>query len=52
MAKHRANSPDPLPSWNDSAAKQAILDFVTRVTKKGGPDFVPEHHPPFSKPDA
>jgi len=42
MAKHRANSPDPLPSWNDSVAKQAILDFVTRVTKKGGPDFVPE----------
>jgi len=42
MAKHRANSPDSLPSWNDSAAKQAILDFVTRVTKKGGPDFVPE----------
>lgn len=42
MTKHRANSPDPLPSWNDAAAKQAILDFVTRVTKKGGPDFVPE----------
>jgi phosphoglycolate phosphatase-like HAD superfamily hydrolase len=42
MTKHRANSPDPLPSWNDSVAKQAILDFVTRVTKKGGPDFVPE----------
>jgi len=42
MKKHRANSPDPLPSWNDNAAKQAILDFVTRVTKKGGPDFVPE----------
>ncbi len=42
MKKHRANSPDPLPSWNDNAAKQAILDFVTRVTKKGGPDFVLE----------
>ncbi len=42
MKKHRAKSPDPLPSWNDSAAKQAILDFVTRVTKKGGPDFVLE----------
>jgi phosphoglycolate phosphatase-like HAD superfamily hydrolase len=42
MTKHHAKSPDPLPSWNDSAAKQAILDFVTRVTKKGGPDFVPE----------
>ena len=32
---------DPLPSWNDSTAKQAILDFVARVTKFGGPDFVP-----------
>lgn len=31
----------PLPSWNDSAAKSAILDFVARVTKEGGPDFVP-----------
>ena len=32
---------DPLPSWNDGATKQAIVDFVTRVTKEGGPDFVP-----------
>jgi len=32
---------DPLPSWNDTAAKQAIVDFVGRVTKTGGPDFVP-----------
>jgi phosphoserine phosphatase len=31
----------PLPSWNDGAAKSAILDFVARVTKDGGPDFVP-----------
>ena len=30
----------PLPSWNDGAAKAAILDFVTRVTKEGGPDYV------------
>jgi phosphoglycolate phosphatase-like HAD superfamily hydrolase len=32
---------EPLPSWNDGAAKSAILDFVARVTKEGGPDFVP-----------
>jgi hypothetical protein len=32
---------DPLPSWNDSRSKTAILDFVARVTKDGGPDFVP-----------
>lgn len=32
---------DPLPSWNDSRSRTAILDFVGRVTKEGGPDFVP-----------
>jgi phosphoserine phosphatase len=32
---------DPLPSWNDGTAKQAIIDFVVAVTDKGGPDFVP-----------
>lgn len=31
---------DPLPSWNDSATKSSILDFVGRVTKEEGPDFV------------
>lgn len=33
---------DPLPSWNESDAKQAITDFVMRVTVPGSPDFVPE----------
>ena len=32
---------DPLPSWNDGKAKQSILDFVTKVTTPGSPDFVP-----------
>jgi hypothetical protein len=32
---------DPLPSWNEGANKQAITDFVARVTRQGGPDFVP-----------
>ena len=32
---------DPLPSWNDTAAKKNIETFVDRVTKEGGPDFVP-----------
>jgi len=31
----------PLPSWNDGAAKSAILDFVARVTKEGGSEFAP-----------
>ena len=30
-----------LPSWNNGAAKSAILDLVVRVTKEGGTDFVP-----------
>jgi phosphoglycolate phosphatase-like HAD superfamily hydrolase len=32
---------DPLPSWQDSAPKHAIIDFVTRVTSESGSDFVP-----------
>ena len=32
---------DPLPSWNDGAAKQSIISFVDRVTAAGSPDFVP-----------
>jgi hypothetical protein len=31
---------DPLPSWNDSASKKAIVDFVEKGTKEGSPDFV------------
>jgi len=32
---------DPLPSWNDTATKKAIVTFVERVTKQGSPDLVP-----------
>ncbi|MDW6024249.1 HAD family hydrolase [Mesorhizobium sp. BAC0120] len=32
---------DPLPSWNDGTAKQAILDFVWGTTQQGSPYFVP-----------
>ena len=32
---------DPLPSWNDGAAKQAITAFVTKTTADGSADFVP-----------
>jgi phosphoglycolate phosphatase-like HAD superfamily hydrolase len=31
---------DPLPSWNDTAPKKAILDFVGRVTTEEGADYV------------
>jgi len=30
-----------LRSWNEGAVKQAIVDFVTRVTTEGSPDYVP-----------
>ncbi|MGR9425455.1 HAD family hydrolase [Rhizobium leguminosarum] len=33
---------DALPSWNDTAPKQAIISFVEKVTKPGSADFVPE----------
>jgi hypothetical protein len=32
---------DPLPSWNDTAPKKAIIAFVQKVTAEGTPDFVP-----------
>ena len=31
---------DPLPSWNDGAAKKAIMSFVEQTTTAGGPKFV------------
>jgi phosphoserine phosphatase len=32
---------DQLPSWNEGPSKNAIVEFVARVTRQGGPDFVP-----------
>jgi len=31
----------PLPSWNEGAAKSGIVEFVKAVTTKGGKDYVP-----------
>jgi phosphoserine phosphatase len=36
-----AQSVDPLPSWNNGKAKESIIEFVVKVTKKDSPDFVP-----------
>lgn len=33
---------DPLPSWNDTGPKAAIVAFVEKVTEENTPDFVPE----------
>jgi len=32
---------DPLPSWNEGAAKHAIVKFVEATTTQGSPKFVP-----------
>ena len=32
---------DPLPSWNDTTAKDSIIDFVDAVTETGSTKFVP-----------
>lgn len=42
MSQDASADADPLPSWNDGPARQAILDFVRITTDKTGPDFVPE----------
>jgi len=41
LAATVAQADDPLPSWNDTAPKKAIVAFVERVTKEGSSDFVP-----------
>lgn len=32
---------EALSGWKDSAAKDAILDFVARISEDGSPDAVP-----------
>ena len=32
---------DPMPSWNDGAAKQAIVQFVRKTTVPASPQFAP-----------
>ena len=33
---------EPLESWNDGAAKKAIIEFVKQTTDKASPQFVPQ----------
>jgi phosphoserine phosphatase len=40
-APQHANADDPLSSWNDGPAKQAIVAFVKETTTQGSPKFVP-----------
>jgi len=41
LARRVLAQENPLPSWNDSAAKSAILDFVATATDEGNSGFVP-----------
>ena len=41
LAQHAFGQTDPLPSWNDGAAKKAIVDFVQATTTQGSAKFVP-----------
>jgi phosphoglycolate phosphatase-like HAD superfamily hydrolase len=41
LGTHVQAQTDPLPSWNDGAAKQAIVTFVKDTTTQGSPTFVP-----------
>jgi hypothetical protein len=36
----QAGAAEPLPSWKDGSSKQAIVEFVGKVTREGGPDYV------------
>jgi len=40
-AAQAGSAGDPLPSWREGPSKQAVLEFVQRVTAEGSPDFVP-----------
>ncbi len=36
-----ARAADPLPSWNDGEARQAIVAFIEETTTTGTPDYIP-----------
>ena len=42
LGTHVQAQTDPLPSWNDGAAKQEIIAFVKDTTTQGSPKFVPQ----------
>jgi hypothetical protein len=42
ISLNAATNADPLPSWNEGKAKQAILDFVKTSTDKQNAHYVPE----------
>ena len=41
LSSSLARADDPLASWNDGSAKQAIVEFVKATTSQGSPQFAP-----------
>jgi phosphoglycolate phosphatase-like HAD superfamily hydrolase len=41
FASAQSAASEPLPSWNEGSAKQAILNFVRETTDRASPKFVP-----------
>jgi phosphoglycolate phosphatase-like HAD superfamily hydrolase len=41
LASAVLSAADPLPSWNDGAAKREVRDFIACATNKDCPDFIP-----------
>jgi hypothetical protein len=40
-ARGEAATKDPLPSWNEGAAKKALVDFIEKTTDRKSKQFVP-----------
>ncbi|KAA0969366.1 haloacid dehalogenase-like hydrolase [Aureimonas fodinaquatilis] len=41
MTQYAFAQTDPLPSWNETPVKQALLDFARDATTEEGPGFIP-----------
>lgn len=41
LASADSRAADPLPSWNETAPKKALIAFVAKVTTEDSPEFVP-----------
>ncbi|MGA8164470.1 MAG: HAD family hydrolase [Waddliaceae bacterium] len=41
LSCQESKSSDPLPSWNDTGSKRAIVQFVNKVSTKGSENYVP-----------
>jgi phosphoglycolate phosphatase-like HAD superfamily hydrolase len=37
-----ARAADPLPAWNEGPSKDAVVQFVTKVTTQDAPEFIPQ----------